>query len=79
MKTILIIDDEEPLRELVREVLTARGFNVIEAAGGRQGIELARRQLPDLILCDVNMEEINGYGTLAALRETPPPPPFRSS
>ncbi|HPY31220.1 MAG TPA: hybrid sensor histidine kinase/response regulator [Verrucomicrobiota bacterium] len=71
MKTILIIDDEEPLRELVREVLTARGFNVIEAAGGRQGIELARRQLPDLILCDVNMEEINGYGTLAALRETP--------
>lgn len=71
MKRILVIDDEEPLRAMVNAVLTHRGFSVIEADNGSQGIQLARQRLPDLILCDVNMQEVNGYRTLAALREIP--------
>ncbi len=71
MKTILVVDDEEWLREMVKVVLDHRGFSVIEAENGTRGIELARQHLPDLVLCDVNMQQTNGYLTLAALRETP--------
>lgn len=71
MKRILVIDDEEWLREMVSVVLDQRGYSVIEAENGARGIELARQHLPDLVLCDVNMQQTNGYLTLAALRETP--------
>ncbi|MCS7091309.1 MAG: response regulator [Verrucomicrobiota bacterium] len=71
MKKILVIDDEPGLREMVHAVLTRRGFAVIEAQDGREGVELARQQHPDLILCDINMQHMNGYLTLAALREDP--------
>lgn len=71
MKKILVIDDEEWLREMVNAVLTDKGFAVLEAENGSRGIEMARQHLPDLILCDVNMQQMNGYMTLAALREDP--------
>ena len=71
MKKILVIDDEEWLREMVRMALQGKGFDVIEAENGAAGIETARRELPDLILCDVNMEKVNGYLTLSALRSEP--------
>lgn len=71
MKRILVIDDEAGLREMVNVVLTNRGFGVIEAEDGGRGIELARQHLPDLILCDVKMEQTDGYLTLAALRTQP--------
>lgn len=71
MKKILVIDDEEWLREMVQMALRQRGYEVIEAADGASGIELARRELPDLILCDVNMDKVDGYLTLSALREQP--------
>jgi signal transduction histidine kinase len=71
MRRILIIDDEEWLREMVRMALAQRGFDVIEAENGAAGIEAARKALPDLILCDVNMEKLDGYGTLAELRNEP--------
>ncbi len=71
MKKILVVDDEEWLREMVKVVLDHRGFSVIEAENGTRGIELARQHLPDLVLCDVNMQQTNGYLTLASLRETP--------
>ncbi|MEJ5237993.1 response regulator [Limisphaera sp. VF-2] len=71
MKKILVIDDEPGLREMVHAVLTRRGFAVIEAPDGREGVALARQQQPDLILCDINMQHMNGYLTLAALREDP--------
>jgi DNA-binding response OmpR family regulator len=57
MKRILIMDDEECLREMVRIALAQKGFDVLEAANGAVGIEKARKDLPDLILCDVNMEK----------------------
>ena len=71
MKKILVIDDEEWLRDMVKIALTDRGYTVIEADNGATGIEVARRELPDLILCDVRMERVDGYLTLATLREEP--------
>jgi len=68
MKKILVIDDEEWLREMMRMALSQRGFEIIEAENGAQGIETARKELPDLILCDVNMEKVDGYLTLSSLR-----------
>jgi signal transduction histidine kinase len=69
MSTILIIDDDEALREVVRLSLENVGYSVLEAANGKEGVERAGRSLPDLILCDVRMEHMNGYDTLSALRQ----------
>jgi two-component system, sensor histidine kinase and response regulator len=71
MKKILVIDDEEWLREMMQMALRQKGFDVIEAENGATGIEAARKELPDLILCDVNMERVDGYLTLSALRSEP--------
>src|SRR6266436_5318800 len=68
MKKILVIDDEEWLREMVQLALRQKGFEVVQAQNGAIGVELARRELPDLVLCDVNMERMDGYLTLSALR-----------
>jgi two-component system, sensor histidine kinase and response regulator len=71
MSKILVIDDEEWLRDMVEMALEQRGFDVLQAEGGATGIEIARRELPDLVLCDVNMAKIDGYLTLASLRNDP--------
>src|SRR5215203_6192664 len=68
MKKILVIDDEEWLREMVRMALSQRGYEIVEAPNGEVGVEVARKQLPDLVLCDVNMEKMDGYATLSSLR-----------
>src|SRR5664279_2255839 len=61
MKKILVIDDEEWLREMIQLALQQRGFQVIEAANG-----------PDGILCDINMGKVDGYLTLSSLRNEAP-------
>jgi signal transduction histidine kinase len=71
MKKILVIDDEEWLRDMVKIALVDRGYHVIEADNGSTGIDIARRELPDLILCDVRMERVDGYLTLATLHNEP--------
>src|SRR5581483_3976915 len=71
MKKILVIDDEEWLREMMQLALHQKGFEVVEAENGERGIEMARSELPDLILCDVNMEKVDGYLTLSSLRSEP--------
>jgi signal transduction histidine kinase len=71
MKKILVIEDEIHLRANTVEILKFEDFNVIEAENGLIGIQLAQEQLPDLILCDVMMPEIDGYGVLTALRQNP--------
>ncbi len=71
MKKILVIDDEEWLRDMVRMALSQKGYEILEAENGAIGIEIARRSLPDLILCDVNMEKVDGYLTLSSLRNEP--------
>jgi two-component system sensor histidine kinase/response regulator len=72
MKKILVIDDEEWLREMIHLALKQKGFEVIESNNGADGIEKARQELPDLILCDINMEKVDGYLTLASLRNEAP-------
>lgn len=68
MKTILVIEDEaETLSNLVL-MLEMEGFKPLSAPNGRVGIEVARRELPDVILCDISMPELDGYGVLEALR-----------
>lgn len=71
MKKILVIEDEEFVRENISELLDAEGFDVITAEDGRIGVDLAKAMVPDLILCDVMMPELDGYGVLAALRQEP--------
>lgn len=53
---------------MVKMALNQRGYDVIEAEDGSVGVEVARKELPDLVLCDVNMEKLDGYGALSALR-----------
>jgi DNA-binding response OmpR family regulator len=71
MNKILVIDDEESVRVNLVELLEAEGFDPISAENGRAGVQLARQQLPDLILCDIMMPELDGYGVLDELRQAP--------
>src|ERR1700722_2197855 len=71
MKKILVIDDEEWLREMIQLALRQKGYEIAEAENGAVGIEVAKKILPDLILCDVNMEKVDGYLTLSSLRSDP--------
>ncbi len=65
-KTILIVDDKAGVRTLVREYLTAQGFNVVAAANGREALYVARHEKPDLILLDIMMPEMDGYEFIRA-------------
>ena len=69
MKKILVIDDHEPMRRNLLMILEMEGFKPLGAANGRKGLELARKEKPDLILCDITMPEVDGYGVLQALRQ----------
>lgn len=68
MTELLIIEDDSAMRELLATALGFEGFHVHCAADGETGIDLARRIRPSLILCDVMMPGMDGYGVLAALR-----------
>ena len=68
MKKILVIEDEPEMRRNLTTVLRLEKFEPLAAGNGREGVELARKQRPDLILCDVMMPELDGYGVIAALR-----------
>lgn len=70
-KKILIIEDQAPMRRNVALMLELEGYKTCVAENGRVGIEVARKEQPDLILCDVMMPEIDGYGVVQALREEP--------
>lgn len=66
-----MIEDEELIRESIVSLLNARGFSAIGAGDGRLGLQLAKEIVPDLILCDVRMPEVDGYEVLRALRQDP--------
>lgn len=70
-KKILVVDDEQDLRDAVRDALTSAGFEVVEAHNGEVGLQVALEQKPDLILLDLMMPEINGIGMLSRLRQDP--------
>jgi two-component system KDP operon response regulator KdpE len=71
MATILVIDDEPRIRELLRVALSSQGYKVLLAANGKQALLAMGMLLPDLILSDVAMPEMDGVGFLDILRKTP--------
>ncbi len=71
MSLILLIEDETLLRREMAEILQFEGYKVIEAENGAIGLKMALENLPDLILCDVMMPEMDGFEVLDALRDNP--------
>lgn len=71
MKKILVIDDDSRLRSQCAELLRLDGYEVTEARNGREGVDRARRDIPDLVLCDITMPEMNGHRVLETLRAEP--------
>jgi len=69
MKKILLIDDNEGLRQFISDFLRWRNFIVIEARDGLEGWQLAISQKPDLILSDIDMPRMDGYGLLEKLHQ----------
>jgi DNA-binding NarL/FixJ family response regulator len=68
MKKILVIEDEPEMRRNITALLRYKGYQAVAAENGRLGVEMARRERPDLILCDVMMPELDGYGVLRELQ-----------
>lgn len=71
MTKILVVEDEAAIREKLMTVLGFEGFETFGAGDGRSGVEVARREHPDLIVCDIMMPDLNGYGALRELRAHP--------
>jgi DNA-binding response OmpR family regulator len=68
MKRVLIIEDELEMLRNLTTILRLEKFRPLSAENGRVGVDLAKKQKPDLILCDVTMPGLDGYGVFAALR-----------
>lgn len=71
MKKILVIEDDRSVRENLLDFLDAKNFETFAAGNGKTGVELALVHQPDLIICDVMMPELDGFGVLTALRKEP--------
>lgn len=71
MKKILLIEDNAEVRENTAEILELANYTVFTAPNGKIGVELARKQQPDLIICDIMMPELDGYGVLHLLGKNP--------
>jgi CheY-like chemotaxis protein len=69
--TVLIIDDEEPAHELLERELASAGFYILHAAGGREGLKLAKQARPDVITLDIIMPDLDGWSVLKALKADP--------
>lgn len=67
-KCVLIMEDEQPLRDALSDKLKAEGFKVVEARNGNEGLELAKSEHPDIILLDIMMPETNGLDVLKELK-----------
>ncbi len=69
---VLVIDDQEFVRTIVRKMLQQIGVGtVVEAHDGTSGLEMAERELPDVVICDVQMRPVDGFGFVRSLRGLP--------
>ena len=71
MSLVLIIEDNDKNLELVRDILQAKGYSTLEAGTAESGLELARREAPDLVLMDIQLPGMDGIQALKALRASP--------
>lgn len=71
MKKVLIIEDNDDIREGTAEILDLAGYETFTAKNGKIGVDLAVKHLPDIILCDIMMPELDGYGVLYLLQKNP--------
>ena len=71
MKTILLIEDNDPIRENTAEILELAGYAVLTAHNGKLGVELALASPPDLVVCDIMMPVLDGYGVLHIFNQNP--------
>src|SRR6185312_3789243 len=67
MKKVLLIEDNQEMRENTSEILAFAGYKVVAAADGEKGVEAARKEKPDLVICDIMMPGLDGYGVLQTL------------
>src|SRR5678816_4656694 len=68
-KTILVIDDNTDIRENTSEILELAGYKTFTSENGKKGVETALKEKPDVIVCDIMMPELDGYGVLHLLRK----------
>ena len=71
MAKVLIIEDEIQQLNNICQVLKLEGYETLQAENGKIGLEMALTHLPDLIICDINMPEMDGFGVLKALQGNP--------
>lgn len=71
MHKILLVEDNEMNRDMLSRRLLRKGYDVLEAIDGRQGIEMASRELPDLILMDMSLPEIDGWEATRQIKQSP--------
>lgn len=67
---ILVVDDAECIRDVLKEVLRESGYHVVEATNGQEAVEVAQRECPDLILMDLSMPVLDGFAATRRIRET---------
>ncbi|HEY4966769.1 MAG TPA: response regulator, partial [Puia sp.] len=67
--SILVIDDNKDIRENTAEILDLAGYKTFAAENGKKGVEIALREKPSLIVCDIMMPELDGYGVLHLIRK----------
>jgi DNA-binding response OmpR family regulator len=75
MAKIMVIDDEEGIRSLLDTLLTRKGYDVVLADGGRKGLELFRRERPDVVVLDLKIPEMDGVAVLEQIRNLNPSQP----
>ena len=70
-KTILVVEDQEDNRQILRDLLASSGFLMIEAHDGQQALAMARSQRPDLILMDIQLPVVDGYEATRSIKRDP--------
>jgi two-component system cell cycle response regulator DivK len=71
MKKILVVEDNAVSAELIREILSGRGYEIIEAYDGRQALEKIEETEPDLVLLDIQLPILDGFAVLSQVRQNP--------